>query len=65
MLILEKILFFFLMMSILVVFREGFAFVIAWMKDTKMEMTTKRMVILASAISYILTIIFTGFKLIA
>lgn len=65
MLILEKIMFFFLMMSILVVFREGFAFVIAWMKDTKMEMTTKRMVILASAISYILTIIFTGFKLIA
>ena len=52
-------------MSILVVLREGFAFVVAWIKDAKMEITTKRMVILASAISYIFTIIFTGFKLIA
>ena len=65
MLILEKILFFFLIMSILVVLREGFAFVVAWIKETKMEITTKRMVILASAISYIFTIIFTGFKLIS
>ena len=34
-------------------------------EDNKMEITRKRMVILASAISYIFTIIFTGFKLIA
>ena len=65
MLILEKILFFFLLMLLLVVLRVVFAFIVAWVKDTKMEITTKRMVILASAISYIFTIIFTGFKLIA
>ena len=65
MLIVEKILFFILMMSILIVLREGFSFSIAWMKESKMEITQKRMLLLASAISYIFTIIFTGFKVIA
>lgn len=62
MFIIEKILFFLLVMSILEVLKEGFAFAVAWIRDKQMEITDKRLILLASAISYIFTIIFTGFK---
>lgn len=63
MMIVSKILFFFLVFAILIVIKEFFFFVGSFVTNTKMEVNTKRQMILASAISYIFTIIFTGFSI--
>lgn len=69
MLIIKKILMFILVFAILIVLREAFDFFLLMrdvMKndaDRKMEISTTRLIILACAISYIVTIIFTGFNL--
>lgn len=62
MLIVEKILVFMLVMSVLDVIKECFTFVIAIYKETKMDITDKRLWMLAVSISYIFTIIITGFN---
>lgn len=59
----KKILMFFLMMSILVVIRHILNIVKAFRGGELLERTWKDELLLASAVSYILTIIFTGFQL--
>lgn len=63
MMIAKKILMFLLMMSILVVIRHILNIVKAFRSGETLERTWKDELLLASAISYILTIIFTGFQL--
>ena len=64
MMILTKIVVFVLVLSILIVIKEAFLFMMAWMENTKMEITGKRLWLLACAVAYICTIIFTGTALI-
>ena len=59
----KKILMFLLMMSILVVIRYILNIVKAFRSGELLERTWKDELLLASAVSYILTIIFTGFQL--
>lgn len=67
--IVEKILLFILIFAILIVLKEGINFFLVMREALKGEnerqlnLSTKRLVILGCAISYIFTIIFTGFKL--
>lgn len=63
MMIAKKILMFILMMSILVVIRYILNLVKAFRLGQSIERNWKDELLLASAISYILTIIFTGFQL--
>ena len=63
MLIAQKIMMFILFFCICIVLKNVFKFVASFSKDEKMQNTTKDNIILASAVSYIMTIIFTGFKL--
>lgn len=65
-----KILVFILVFACLIVIKEGANFFLVLRdafknegSERKLNMTTKRLIILACAISYIFTIIFTGFKL--
>lgn len=59
-----KIMVFVLIFCILIVFREIGKFVIEFLKENgHYQPGTRRLIILGVAISYILTIIFTGFKL--
>jgi hypothetical protein len=58
-----KIMVFFLIFAILIVLREIFDFVIKVITSGKYEPGKKRLILAAVAISYIFTIIFTGFKL--
>ena len=59
----KKILMFVLMLSILVVIRYILRLVKAFRLNQSMERNWKDELLLGSAISYILTIIFTGFQL--
>lgn len=62
MLIINKLMVFFLVFSVLIVIREFFSFLFEMIKPNgRYNPSTKRKVIVASAISYIFTIIFTGF----
>lgn len=68
MLIATKILLFILVFAILIVLKEGINFFLVMRdvlkgEDRKLEMSNKRLIVLGCAISYIFTIIFTGFKL--
>ena len=64
MFIATKIMVFILMFAILVVLREISAFVMELMSENgKYDPGKKRLLYLALAVSYIFTIIFTGFKL--
>lgn len=58
-----KILVFALIFAILFSIREIYAIIFALTKGKEIDMSTKRQILLATAISYIFTIIFTGFKL--
>jgi hypothetical protein len=64
MVILAKIVVFVLVLSILIVLKETMLFVMAWMENTKMDISNKRLWLLACAVSYIFTIIFTGTSLV-
>ena len=59
----KKILMFVLMLSILVVIRYILRLVKAFRLNQSMDRNWKDELLLGSAISYILTIIFTGFQL--
>lgn len=59
----EKILIFALIFAILFCIREIYTIIFAFTKNKEIDMPAKRQVLLASAISYIFTIIFTGFNL--
>lgn len=63
MFIAKKILMFILMFAILAVIHYIIQFIKAYRSGTPMKNTWKDELILGSAISYILTIIFTGFQL--
>lgn len=63
MMIAKKILMFVLMLSILVVIRYILRLVKAFRLNQSMDRNWKDELLLGSAISYILTIIFTGFQL--
>ena len=58
-----KIMVFLLILSILAVVREVFNFLVSWVSNGHYEPEKKRVLIFALALSYIFTIIFTGFKL--
>ena len=59
----KKILIFFLVMSICVVFRTMFQFYKAFRLDTKFETNIINEIIFGVSISYIITIIITGFTI--
>lgn len=64
MFIAKKIMVFVLMFAILVVLREVFDFVFNFMRENgKYTPSKSRLVYAGLALSYILTIIFTGFRL--
>ena len=58
----EKILYFILMFAILNTIRDGISFGFSWLNNKKFEMSKWRLLGLGLSLSYILTIIFTGFK---
>lgn len=58
-----KILMFILMFSILVVIKDLTSFVISFIKDEQANFSSWRMLGLGLSLSYILTIIFSGFDL--
>lgn len=63
--IVTKLLVFLLVFAILIVIREVLNFLLVMLsedKSIKFNLTKKRLIILGVAISYIFTIIFTGFK---
>lgn len=64
MVFLKKIMVFLLVFSILIVLREIIEFIKAYKKDVALNMGVKRAIILGVAISYIITIICTGFALV-
>ena len=64
MVIATKILVFFLVFAILNVIREAFSFFMAFLTDSKYGFTTRRLFLLGVSLSYIFTIIFTGFSLV-
>lgn len=68
MLALEKLMVFLFVFSILIILKELLVFVLLASstnskEEKKITYTTKRLVCLGIAISYVFTIIFTGFKL--
>lgn len=65
MFIAQKILMFILVFAILVCIRELANFVLTFIDDRRssLDITKGRLILLACSISYIVTIIFTGFKL--
>lgn len=50
------------MFAILITIKEGFLFTTSFIKNEKFEISKARMITLGVALSYILTIIFTGFR---
>lgn len=62
--IVTKILVFFLVFAILNVIKEGFIFAGSFLTDRKYEITKTRQVLLGVSLSYIFTIIFTGFSIV-
>lgn len=64
MLLIKKLMVFVLVFAILIVLREAFDFGLKFISNSgeKYQPSKGRMVLLASAISYIFTIIFTGFR---
>ena len=64
MFLIKKLMVFVLVFAILIVIREIFDFVLKYMSNgaEKYQPSRGRLVLLASAISYIFTIIFTGFR---
>lgn len=62
MFLIKKILVFLLMFAILIAVKEGFLFTTSFIKNEKFEISRGRMITLGVALSYILTIIFTGFR---
>lgn len=63
MILITKILFFILVLCILNVLKNAFLFISAWIYNTKFKISNKNLWLLAVSISYIFTIIFTGFKI--
>ena len=65
MFLLTKLLVFILVFSVLIVIREGFNFIISLVSNGRVSYNpgTTRLIVLGCAISYIFTIIFTGFRL--
>ena len=63
MIALKKLMVFILVFAILIVVREIGAFTKAFIRSEQIDMSLSRQIVLASAISYIMTIIFTGFSL--
>ena len=63
MLIAKKFMVFILVFCILIVLKEIFSLVEAFLKNEHIKMTLPRQITLAAAISYIMTIICTGFSL--
>ncbi len=61
--ILKKLMVFVLVFSVLIVIKEILSFIMAFKNDKKLSNSIYKQIILACAISYIVTIIFTGFKL--
>lgn len=58
--VINKLLIFALMFAILIVSKEIFLFIMAFVKNQKFEISTKREILFGTSLSYILTIIFTG-----
>jgi len=63
MLILKKIMVFLLVFAICVVIRDVLLLVKAFKSNEKLDRTLKHEIVLGCSISYILTIIFTGFQM--
>ena len=63
MLIVKKLMVFLLVFCILIILREIGAFVKSFITSERINMSIVRQITLASAISYIMTIICTGFSL--
>ena len=57
-----KILMFILMFAILVVIKDLASFIISFIRDEQANFSSTRLVFLGLSLSYILTIIFTGFN---
>ena len=62
MFLVKKLMIFVLVFSVLVVIREIWNFIVAVIEGGKYEPSAKRLLWLGLAISYIFTIIFTGFS---
>lgn len=60
--IIYKILMFILMFTILVVIKDLTSFIISFIREEQANFSSMRMVYLGLSLSYILTIIFTGFN---
>ena len=60
--IIYKILMFILMFAILVVIKDLASFIISFARDEQANFSSMRLVSLGLSLSYILTIIFTGFN---
>ena len=60
--IVYKILMFILMFAILVVIKDLTSFIISFIRDEQANFSSMRLVFLGLSLSYILTIIFTGFN---
>ena len=63
MLIVKKLMIFVLMFAILFVLREGVNFLLSFISKKNLNITTARMCGLGFSLAYILTIIFSGFKI--
>ena len=61
--IVTKIMVFLLMFSIVITLREGVNFLLSIVSNKTLDITKARMWGLGLSLAYILTIIFTGFKL--
>ena len=57
-----KILMFVLMFAILVVIKDLVSFIISFIRDEQANFSSTRLAFLGLSLSYILTIIFTGFN---
>ena len=57
-----KLMVFLLSFSCLILVRDIFSFVRAYMNNTQVNFSKKRLLLTAISISYIVTIIFTGLK---
>ncbi len=60
--IVYKIMMFILMFTILVVIKDLLSFIISYISDERANFSHVRMLCLGLSLSYILTIIFTGFN---
>lgn len=61
--IVTKILVFLFVFALLDVVKEALILLASYMTDRKFEITTTRQILLGASLSYIFTIIFTGFSL--